>query len=175
MLDDILSGLARNGWRVAVLISGHYGPAYDLMIMDIAAQAIDRHDILTLAVPPLALVDEEMLDHGGLWESSVLLAVRPDLIDMTPLGDGPLNPATSGIVGRDPRNTASTSLGISALGLAVERMVLAVADLLDRDDPAPLHALYARRRERYQTFVARYGSDPDVATAAWWHDLARSA
>ncbi|HMQ33901.1 MAG TPA: creatininase family protein [Chloroflexaceae bacterium] len=171
VLADIFAGLARSGWRVAVLINGHYGPAHDLATMAAAEDAIARHGLLALAVPPLALVDEEMLDHGGLWESSVLLATRPDLVDLAALGSTPLRPADSGVVGRDPRDTASPSLGLSALSLALERVIAAVADLLARGDPAPLHALYARRRERYQSFVARYGSDPDQATLAWWAEL----
>ncbi len=171
LLDDIFAGLARGGWRVAVLINGHYGPAHDLATMAAAEEAIARHGLLTFAVPPLALVDEEMLDHGGLWESSVLLATRPELVDLGALGGGPLSPAGSGVVGRDPRNTASVSLGLSALNLALERISVAVADLLDKGDPAPLYALYARRRERYQSFVARYGSDPEQATQAWWNEI----
>ena len=174
MLDAILDGLAHSGWRIAVLISGYYGPAYDLMCMDAAQAAITRHGLLTLAVPTLALVDEEMLDHGGLWESSVLLALRPELVALQALGVGPLHPAESGVVGRDPRDTASISLGLSALNLAVGRVVAAVADLIERNNPAPLNALYEQRRQHYQAFVARYGNDPDVATAAWWQDLTRS-
>lgn len=173
-LGEIFGGLARGGWRVAVLLSGNFGPAHDLMLMACAEEAIDCYGLLTLALPPLALVDEEMLDHGALWQSSVLLAVRPDLVDLLALGDGPLSPATSGVIGRDPRDTASSSLGLSALNLAVERITVAVTDLLEKGDPAPLHALYERRRERYQGFVARYGSDPDLATAAWWQDISRS-
>lgn len=171
LLGEIFAGLARSGWRVVVLINGHYGPAHDLLAMELAEDAIARHGLLALAVPPLALADEEMLDHGGLWESSALLACRPELVDLEALGGGQLSPAASGVVGRDPRDTASPSLGVSALNLALERIVTAVADLLARGDPAPLHALYERRRERYQSFVARYGGDPELATAAWWHEL----
>lgn len=171
MLDDIFASLARGGWRVAVLVNGHHSPAHDLITMDAAVAAIARHGLLVLALPPLALVDEEMLDHGGLWESSLLLATRPDLVDLPALGAGPLQPATSGVIGRDPRDTASASLGLSALSLAHERIVVAVADLLARGEAAPLNALYARRRERYQAFIGRYGSDPDLATQAWWSDL----
>lgn len=168
MLDEIFAGLASTGWRVAVLLNGHYSPAHDLLTMDAAEAAISRHGLLALAIPPLALADEEMLDHGGLWESSVLLAIRPELVELAALGSGPLSPYGSGVVGRDPRDTASPSLGVSALNLALERIITAVADLLARGDPAPLHALYERRRERYQSFVARFGSDPDQATLAWW-------
>ncbi|NTU84310.1 MAG: creatininase family protein [Chloroflexales bacterium] len=174
LLGDIFGGLARGGWQVAVLISGHYGPAHDLLAMAAAQEAIASHGLLTLAVPPLALVDEEMLDRGGLWESSALLSLRPDLVDMRALDGAPLRPADSGVVGRDPRHTASPSLGLSAISLAVERVAAAVTDLLEHGDSAPLYALYERRREHYQSFVARYGSDLDAAAAAWWQDIFRS-
>jgi creatinine amidohydrolase len=175
VLADIFAALARGGWRVAVLISGHYAQAHDLVLMEAALAAISRHGLLVLAVPPLALVDEEMLDHGALWETSALLAVRPELVNLDALGHGPLSPAESGVVGRDPRHTASASLGFSALSLAVERVVIAVNDLLARGDPAPLHALYGSRRERFQAFVSRYGSDPEAAARAWWEEISRSA
>lgn len=173
VLDDIFAGLARAGWRVAVLVSGHYGPAHDLVAMDAAEAAIARHGLLVLAVPPLALVDEEMLDHGGLWESSLLLAVRPDQARVAELGEGPLSPTRSGVIGRDPRGTASASIGTRALGLAVERIAGAVSQLLADGSPAPLRALYERRRERYQALAERFRDDPDGATAAWWDALTR--
>jgi creatinine amidohydrolase len=173
ILDDSFAALARGGWQVAVVVSGHYTPGGDMLLIAAAREAIARHGLLALAVPPLGLVDDEMLDHGALWESSVLLALRPDLADLAALGGGPLSAGDSGVVGRDPRDTASASLGLSALNLAVERLVIAVRELLVHRDPAPLHALYAQRTERHQAFVARYGADPEAATLAWWTDLTR--
>jgi creatinine amidohydrolase len=174
LLADALAAVARGGWRVAVVVSGQSNPADDLLMIAAAREAIAGHGLLALALPPLSLVDDEMLDQAALWESSVLLALRPDLADLQALGDGPLSPAESGIVGRDPRHTASPSLGHTALGLAVERIVTAVDDLLARGDPAPLHALYAQRSERYQAFTARYGDDVERAAAAWWADMLRA-
>lgn len=171
--DDLLAGLARNGWRVAVLISGTYHPGHDLALMAAAERAMERHELLALAVPTMALVDEEMLDHGGLWESSLLLAVRPDQARVAELGEGPLSPTRSGVIGRDPRGTASASIGTRALGLAVERIAGAVSQLLADGSPAPLRALYERRRERYQALAERFRDDPDGATAAWWDALTR--
>ncbi|NWF82007.1 MAG: creatininase family protein [Chloroflexi bacterium] len=171
LLADSLAALAQGGWRVAVLISGHYSPGHELLLIEAAEAAISRHGLLTLAIPPLALVDEEMLDHAALWESSVLLALRPDLVDLNALGAGPLDPSSSAVVGRDPRETASPSLGLSVLSIAIERICSAVEALLATGDPAPLQTLYERRRERYRSFVARYGADPEAATAAWWQEL----
>jgi creatinine amidohydrolase len=99
------------------------------------------------------------------------MALRPDLVRMDMLGREPLRVESSGVIGRDPRNTASASLGTSALNLAVERLAKAVSELLASDDPAPLYALYTERRERHRTFAERYGSDVEQATHVWWDDL----
>ncbi|RRR73506.1 MAG: creatininase family protein [Candidatus Viridilinea halotolerans] len=174
ILYETFTALARNGWVAVVLVSGHYSQAHDLLLIEAALEAIRDLGLLVLAIPPLALVDEEMLDHGALWETSTLLALRPELVDLDALGQGPLNPAASGVVGRDPRHTASSSLGVTALNLAVERIIIAVNDLLDQGDPAPLIALYGNRRERFQAFIVRYGSDPESSARAWWAEVTRS-
>lgn len=173
LLDDALAAIAHGGWRVAVVLSGHANPASDLLMIAAARDAIAHHGLLALALPPLGLVDSEMLDQGAMWESSLLLALRPDLTDLDALGAGPLVPS-SGVAGRDPRHTASASLGQTALGLAVERVVSAVRELLASNDPAPLYALYAQRLDRHQAFLARYGADPERAAAAWRRDTLRS-
>jgi creatinine amidohydrolase len=171
LLDGIFTQLAAAGWRVVVLASGHSGPAHELTMIAAAERAIARHGLLTLAVPPLALVDESMLDHAALWETSLAMALRPDLVRLDALGIEPLQLSTSAVIGRDPRHTASVSIGTSALNLAAERLATAVSELLDTSDPAPLYALYTQRRARYQAFVERFGPDMDRATSAWWHDL----
>ncbi|NNJ09525.1 creatininase family protein [Chloroflexales bacterium ZM16-3] len=171
LLDGLFDQVAAAGWRVAVVASGHYGHAHELAMIDAAERAITRHGLLALAVPPLALVDEAMLDHAALWETSLALALRPDLVRLDALGREPLRLKTSSVIGRDPRDTASASLGTSALNLAAERLAAAVAELRDTDDLAPLRALYAQRRVRYQAFVERFGSDVEQATRAWWDDL----
>ncbi|PDV98478.1 creatininase family protein [Candidatus Chloroploca asiatica] len=171
VLDDLLAQLAATGWRVIVLLNGHYGYSHDQFMMEAAQRALHQHQVLVLAITPLTMVDEAMLDHGGLWGTSLLLALRPDLVDLETLGNQPLQPETSGVVGRDPRYTAAATLGTSALNLAVERIVVAVQDLVKRNDPAQLIALYEQRHERYQAFLARYGSDPAEVTARWWAAL----
>ncbi|MFQ3663984.1 MAG: creatininase family protein [Chloroflexaceae bacterium] len=168
VLAESLAALARNGWRVVVVISGFYSPGHELLLIAAAEEALASQGSLVLAVPPLALVDDDMLDHGALWESSILLALRPDLLDMEALGSGPLEDA---VVGRDPRGTAAASLGNSALALALERIGSAVERLLVTGDPAPLRALYAQRREHYRGLITRYGDDLEVLTAAWWREV----
>jgi creatinine amidohydrolase len=172
--DGIFSELARAEWRVIVVISGHYVYSHDLILMEAAERAIKTYQLPVLAIPPLALVDEAMLDHSALWETSLIMALRPDLVDLTKLGSAPINPTTSSVIGRDPRGSASVSIGNSAVSLAVERLCTAIGQLLAEGDSKPLLALYERRREHYRSLVERYGAAATSSITDWWADLAGS-
>lgn len=170
--DDVFTGLAHAGWRLVVVISGHYAQGHELVLMAAAEAAMKQHTMLVLALPPLALVDEEMLDHAALWETSQLLALNPGLVDLDALGSEPLTPARSAVLGRDPRGTASASLGERSLNLAVERISNAVEQLLVDWKAAPLLAMYERRRARYREYVERYCQESlEAGIALWWADL----
>jgi hypothetical protein len=84
-------------------------------------------------VVPLA--DYELLtdlgaagDHAGVWETSLLMPVRPDLVQLEHAGELP------GVIGEDPRGRASHELGEQGLETAARR----IAQALDRalDEPA---------------------------------------
>jgi len=169
--DEVFNSLAGAGWKVVVLLSGHYAQGHELVLMTAAEEAVRRLGLLVLALPPLALVDEEMLDHAALWETSLLLALRPKLVDLDALGSDPLITAHSAVLGRDPRGTASASLGETTLDLAVERISKAVGELIEKGDPAPLYAFYERRRALYRSYVERYyrGSFEE-AIETWWQE-----
>jgi creatinine amidohydrolase len=146
---DIFEGLATNGWRVAVVITGNYAREHELALIDTAEHMLDSGRLLVLALPPLAIIDESLLDHGAIWETSLLLSLYPELVDLYALGEDKPLPETTVVRGRDPRGTASASLGDTVLHLAVERIAKAVEALVNSGDAAPLHALYAQRRQRY--------------------------
>jgi creatinine amidohydrolase len=168
--DGIFTELARVGFRLVVVLSGHYAQGHELVLMDAAEQAMARHKLMVLAVPPLALVDEEMLDHAAHWETALMLALRPRLVDIPALGDGALKLATSAVLGKDARG-ATQSQGESALALATERLVTAVSVLLKQNNATSLRELYARRRTLYQSYVDQYfrGSWED-AIQSWWQE-----
>lgn len=168
--DGIFAELARVGFRVAVVLTGHYAQGHELVLMDAAEHAMAEHSIMVLAVPPLGLVDEAMLDHAGRWETAQMLALRPKLVRLDALPDGPLQPAHDAVLGEDPRG-ATASQGESALALAEQRLVVSVRSLLDHGGPAVLRELYARRRAGYARYVERYfhGSWED-AIQAWWEE-----
>lgn len=170
--DELFLKLSQAGWKVVVVISGHYAQGHELVLMDAAEQAIHQHNLLVLALPPLALVDASMLDHAALWETSVMMALAPELVNLRVLGDGPLNPAHSSIIGKDPRGTATASMGKRALKMAEESIAKAVEQLLREDDAAPLYVVYERRRALLTSYVEQYGSDSlEDAYQAWWNEM----
>ena len=64
--------------------------------------------------------DNHVMDHAGHWETSILMYLYPECVDMDQIRDEVLsdedwfNPANPGISGRDPRcGTANKELGKS--------------------------------------------------------------
>jgi creatinine amidohydrolase len=170
--DGLFLNLSRAGWNVVVVISGHYAPGHELVLMEAAEHAISQYNLLVLALPPLAMVDATMLDHAALWETSVMMALSPELVNLASLGDGPINPAHNSVIGKDPRGTATPSMGKRALRMAEESIVKAVEQLLREENAAPLHVIYERRRTLLASYIERYGSDSlDDAYQAWWNDM----
>jgi creatinine amidohydrolase len=168
--DSLFSELARVGFKVAVVISGHYAQGHVWVLMDAAEHAIASGDMLVLAVPPLALVDEEMLDHAARWETAQMLALHPKQVRLDALPDGALQPLSSAVLGQDPRG-ATVHQGEAALALATERLVVSVRSLLQHGGADVLRELYARRRAGYQPYVERYFRGSwEGAIDAWWRD-----
>lgn len=175
VLDELLAALARVSFKVVVILSGHYAQGHELILMDAAQAAMEQHNLAVLAAPPLALLDEEYLDHAGRWETAQLLALQAELVDMErfrrELAADPAAPVERfGVLGPSP-TTATTADGEQVIAQTVEQMAAWVGRLLADDNREPLHELYARRRADYQAFIDRYfrGSYEDAA-AAWWKE-----
>ncbi|HEX6291334.1 MAG TPA: creatininase family protein [Herpetosiphonaceae bacterium] len=178
VLEELLAELARIGFRVVVLLSGHYAQGHELVLIDVAERAIVDHNLLVLATPPMALVSEEYLDHAGRWETAQLLATHPELVDLRALtqalADYPAgHVADLGILGELPVSATAAS-GEVAIEQALDAIAQWVSLLLQTGDPQPLREFYASRRALYQSFVDRYfsGSYEDAA-AAWWAERVR--
>ncbi len=175
VLDELLAELARIGFRVVVLLSGHYAQGHELILMDAAEAAMQLHGILVLTVPPLALLGEEYLDHAGRWETAQLLALHPDLVALERFqrelaADSTTRVERFGVLGSLPTH-ATAADGEQVIAQSVEQIAEWVEHLLTSKNAQPLHDLYARRRAGYQTFMDRYfrGSHEDAA-AAWWQE-----
>ena len=69
-------------------------------------------------------------DHAGKWETSFLWYLRPDCVDMSVYLHQEKSPL--GILGEDPRQSASIELGRKATDLIVDGMVAKARELLGK-------------------------------------------
>jgi creatinine amidohydrolase len=106
VLVDYGGSLARAGFRAILVASGHAGPGHLVALEDAAAIVSRRHAIIMASLTghlaweflrgrytdkveaalgrPLSAEERVAFAedaHGGLWETSVMLALRPELVD----------------------------------------------------------------------------------------------
>lgn len=107
VVRDVIRGLGRDGVRRLVLMSGHFENIWPAVEgLDLALRELKRDGIAEMQVMQLAYWDfvrRETLDrlfpegfpgteleHASLLETSLMLLVRPDLVDMSKVpSDGP--------------------------------------------------------------------------------------
>ena len=74
-----------------------------------------------------------MVDHAAMNETSLVMAFRPDLVQMHRLPKDP-NSWPVGVGGKDPRKFASAELGREIIKLQTERMTKILRQALDKLD-----------------------------------------
>jgi creatinine amidohydrolase len=101
-LSILCSELKRVGFRAVIMLTGHYGASQQITVRETAVRETQRLAIPILGTPEywLALDAGYLGDHGGQFETSLLMALIPGLTDLSQLkGDPPFQ----GIGGGDPR------------------------------------------------------------------------
>lgn len=122
------------GFRVCVLLAGHYGlrPHAESSAHLFAAGQQQRRTVAAWVVTGFELVRDAIPDagdHAGKWETSLLLALRPDCVDLTRL---PADPALKllDVGGGRPAQEASAAYGWRAIDLIAARVHDWVDELL---------------------------------------------
>lgn len=174
--QDLFGELARAGFRLICLVSGHYAQGHEWVLSEIAESFSLSGDAWVLAGTPLSLLEEpDLLDHAARYETSQLLALRPDLVHLEALDPDDLShPHRSAVLGHDPRQ-ASAAEGERLFARGLETWNDWIKRMLESDEPGPLIDLYERRRRSYQSYVDRYYDGSwEAAIQAWWQGAASS-
>jgi creatinine amidohydrolase len=90
LLGDICRSLHANGVRRIVLVNGHGGNrdinralALDLFQDDIWIVPVTWWDLVRDLLESGPLTDEGLIGHAGGWETSLMLHLRPELVDLS--------------------------------------------------------------------------------------------
>ena len=95
MLSDVVASLYSQGLRKLIIFNGHGGNNFKNMIRDLA---FDFPDFLIVQsnwysiLPCKGYFEAEIDDHAGEQETSVIMYLNPELVDLSMAGDGDSQP-----------------------------------------------------------------------------------
>jgi len=108
-LEQLCREAARNGFKAVVILTGHYGAGQQIAVREVAVRMTRVLDIPVLGTPEyfLALDEGYYGDHAAFFETSIMMYLYPDRVDVSRLGD----PPHQGVGGRDPKQYANAKDG----------------------------------------------------------------
>lgn len=133
---EYLAQLADEGFKVIVLLMGHYGAKHRDALLEVAAEFnASRKDAVCWAFPDyeMTLPDGIKGDHAGATETSYMMLFHPESVDLSRLDEeGELDVHVHGIGGEDPRIHASASLGLRGMQAMVKNGAPKIRELLSQ-------------------------------------------
>lgn len=146
---ETLDQLAQWGFQAIVLLTGHYPPTMIKLLRRECRRIHKKNpEVFALGVPEqvFALDLDYFGDHAGMWESSIMLALRPELVDLSamPAGLSTLDRLQKFcVMGQDPVAKASAEKGRAALDHIVANLARAVDAALKEKSDRPFEEIYA--------------------------------
>jgi creatinine amidohydrolase len=136
-LRRICDRLADTGFRVIVLLTGHY-PQEQVAAVKTVAREVEaaRPEVAVLGLAePEAYPGEFRGDHAAKWETSLGMHLMPELVDLKGMDRHP--DPLCGVCGADPRTGASAQLGRETADGILEVLTAQVAGALRGGRPKP--------------------------------------
>jgi len=137
LIEEMLVEILRQGVRVVVLLTGHNAKVQEAIIRCVAERInAARPDRYVWALSEYEPVRPDLIpdagDHAAKWETSLMMALHPELVDMSRL---PAEGELLAIRGIDPRTEASPEYGERGIEEVARQIARWVRELLDRYAP----------------------------------------
>jgi creatinine amidohydrolase len=114
LLLETLAALERVGFKAAIVATGHTCGEQCALMREVAADYAGAMKVYGTDDMEWAQDLHFTSDHAAKWETSILWALRPELVDVYRLPRDPQVPL-EGVYGEDPRVYASRELGFAAI------------------------------------------------------------
>jgi len=130
LLFHVCYQIASVGFEAIYLVAGH-GPL--IPYATLVAQVFERRTGVKVEAEHTGRGVEGYVEgHGGRFETGVIMATRPELVDLSQLPEGERDhPRLVGIAGEDPR-VGSKEIGETFVPRCVEHMIEKARKLLER-------------------------------------------
>ncbi|UCD49932.1 MAG: creatininase family protein [Phycisphaerales bacterium] len=165
-LEQLCREMARDGFQAIIILTGHYGAAQQIVVRETAVRMSRALNVPVLGTPEymLALDVEYTGDHAAWGETSLMMHLFPDTVDLSRLGD----PPHRGVGGRDPKTQASAKDGKLLTETIVSRLAILAKKMPTWDEKT-----LDRFVDAEATLVARQLSAPRGKGAIWtaWRNV----
>lgn len=144
----MMKQLYEMGFRIVILLTGHYPGSQIKNLRDAAQKFTKNHkDGFALGIPEQALVPDlgYLGDHAAEWETSILMAINPEYVDLERVGKGlkfSERCVRHCIMGRDPTKHASVEKGQNVLQEIITRLTSAVKEVKKTQSAEPFNKIY---------------------------------
>lgn len=147
LLRALLVQLADWGFEVIVLLTGHYPPTQIKMLRKLCRSFNRQGRALSLGAPEMVFATdiEYYGDHAGMWESSMMLAIQREWVDLSAMPSGLSvmeRLARYGTMGQDPTARADAEKGRAAIDHIVAGLSEAVHRVVAEGNDAAFDAAY---------------------------------
>lgn len=150
------------GWnfKAIVLLTGHY-PASQVRLLRKECRRFNRAGgALAIGAPEQAFATdiEYYGDHAGMWETSFMMAIRPDLVDLSAMPAAlPTMErlAKFGVMGQDPISRATAERGRQAIEHITQRLAAALKRAMDGNCDRAFEEVYKNYDKSLSIFSGR--------------------
>jgi len=135
-IEQLCREMKRDGFKAIIILTGHYGAAQQIVVRETAVRMSRALGIPVLGTPEymLAIDVNYTGDHAAWGETSLMMHLYPDTVDLSRLGE----PPHKGVGGRDPRQSSAkdgqtiTETIVSRLATLAKKMPVWDNPTLDR-------------------------------------------
>ncbi len=168
-VDRLCREACRQGFRGIVILTGHYGAAQQMVVRGAAVQAGRALGIPVLGTPEyiLALDEGYLGDHAAWGETSLMMYLDPESVDLSRLG----TPPHKGVGGRDPRE--ATAADGKRIAETIIARLASVARAMPSWTAAQVDAFTRAEEAIVNRQVALAASEKQVW--AGWRNIAKGA
>ncbi len=167
-LEQLCREMVRDGFRAVIILTGHYGAAQQIVVRETSVRMSRALGVPVLGTPEyiLALDMGYTGDHGAWGETSLMMHLFPDTVDLARLGAPPYQ----GVSGRDPRQASAED------GRRITETIVARLATLAQKMPTWNNEVLDHFVDVEAALVARQLSAPRGKSAIWtaWRNVATS-
>lgn len=148
MTKQTLKELHEMGFKIAIIITGHYPAAQIKQLMKAAKKYSKKYDdFFALGIPEQKLVPDlgYFGDHAACFETSLMMAINPKWVELERFPEGlnfPERGIKHGVFGKDPNKHASKELGEKVLSECVKRLSDTVLKVKETRSTGPFEEIY---------------------------------